>query len=185
MADHQIWQASFILKQKSKLLFKVLRIDGIIGWDILQCFDFQINTIKNSFQIIENKKYITDLIDVGFSKADNHSLPIYYISGKNKEKNFLIDTGSSHSYITSSNLENKSLTKKRTISIGINGIKINKTYFYKNYLFFKSINKKDSILIEEIYLDNNLGSMFAVLGMNTFKNREIYFYNKAGKIVIK
>lgn len=172
----------FIVKNIRKTLFRLLRIQGILGWDILSQIDFQLDIQRNTFYINESLRNLNKAEGDGYLFTEKASLATYEILNRHNEKDtFMVDTGSNYSYVFDWDYKKDALEKKG-ISLGINGIKIDRIYYLKDFQF---IHYKKPFTIKKVFVEKKTKPINFTLGMNGLRNKRITFLNSKGKLYIE
>lgn len=168
---------------KSKFLFITLfHVDGIIGWDLLQKFDFTID-YKNK-QLILRKPVIKDI------ERKNlfwYYVPIVKFYCNNYPLLFVLDTGSNLTSFNKSpisfilGIDTNNLKKRNRRVYGMNNIVKSQEYIYPDFQCYTLTDNETTflysskILLQEIWrmeqiIPNNID---AILGSNWFRNKAI------------
>lgn len=165
-------------------LKKLLRIDGVLGWDILKKFDFSLDFYNENMEFftVNNKSKLTTSNTYEYTLL-NETFPIFSAKYSNNDVLFLLDTGSNLSYIVNENLVFKNKKISFSISIGINGIHFSKVckvnpipiidrngkYYKTPRLLYEKYSQKYDFL----------------LGCNSFKNKIVYFFNSNNLVLVE
>lgn len=185
LGDIKIKNVSFIEKKDKNILFKVLRIDGIIGWDILKTIDFQLNFESSKLEAIDIEDWGTAKDSCEFNLLLDTNLPIYSI--KNSDdivQHFLIDTGSNFSYLYIPMYEGK-VQMCHSFSIGINGIPLNKLFLVQNYCIPSNDNSLNGFSVKKLFIEKCYSKTPLILGLDAFYGKKIRFVNSEGMLYIE
>lgn len=157
--------------------------DGILGWDILSQFDFEIDDIKKEFIILKNRLKIThpNMIVGGFPcfivKMDGYSSTL-----------FGFDSGSKTSWIGEQAITTYGLEVKdegSAMGFGVHGFEKMELKIIKEvicYLDKAKITLKNTMTGRTKLFDNF--TFQGVLGNEIFKGRRIRILNSANMILI-
>ncbi|ELK48112.1 retropepsin-like aspartic protease [Halobacillus sp. BAB-2008] len=173
----------FFMKEDSKL-FKFLRIDGILGWDFLSRLDFSIDDLNKNFTIYSESDLERFELEP-HSKLTVSRIPIIEAEVGNIVG---IDLGANKSWVSKDSeiIENNPfIRKKRILSMGINGINIDKKGYLKEHTItlsnLKIVSKKLAIsntnFVHNVEID-------LMMGTDTMRNKKITFLNSQGKLLI-
>lgn len=167
----------------SILGYKLFKVDGILGWDVLSQLDFEIDYKKLELKIVQNKgkNSIPNLVKSSF--------PVMLLTDKCGEiRTFGLDTGARKSWINEKLIKNAELiirkNKKQKIS-GVHGKEIGMVSIVKKY---EVMLKDTSISFENIntgytkFLNNY--EFDGVLGADVLKDSIIKVINSKGIIML-
>ncbi|CDO04775.1 acid protease [Oceanobacillus picturae] len=173
------------IKEENNMLFNLLQIDGILGWDLLSKIDFSIQEAGNKFTIFD-EEMAKKFQKIPSSYLFPSMIPIIFDS--NKKRIVGIDLGANKTWISEKSpilVGNPFLTEKKVYSIGVNGINVDKKGLLKEYELklpnIKQNFKKLSISSTEFVPNTNIDLM---VGTEICKGKEIVFFNSRNKFVI-
>ncbi|WP_404456732.1 retropepsin-like aspartic protease [Oceanobacillus kapialis] len=173
------------IKEENNMLFNMLRIDGILGWDLLSKIDFSIQEAENSFTIFD-EEMAKKFQKIPSSHLFSSMIPIIFNS--NKTRIVGIDLGANKTWISEKSsilVGNPLLTERKTYSIGVNGINVDKKGILTEYeLKLPNITqnfKKLSISSTEFVPNTKIDLM---VGTEICKGKEVVFYNSKNKFFV-
>ncbi|MDE6475457.1 MAG: retroviral-like aspartic protease family protein [Erysipelotrichaceae bacterium] len=159
------------------------RFDGIIGWDILQTFDFELDDIAKKFKVLKNiyrfsyQNFISDVFPVMFVKDE-----------KGHILTFGFDSGSKRSWINKKSAEKYDYTcimHTDAHIFGVHGMEKTKLYIYDKVILYLF---KAKITISKIMSGNCAvygdKEVDGVLGNEILKNRRMRFLNSKGMVLL-
>ncbi len=168
---------------KHKFMNHMMKFDGILGWDILQHIDFEIDAKHARFKILKilDKQVNRNMI---VSK-----LPLVLVSGKDERLTlFGIDSGASSSWLNETYTKNANYTLgniKKTHQLGVFGLEKMNTQFVRDsqYHFYhhKISLAYTRIADTEVLCKYHLDGMF---GNEIFDKKRIQFINSKGVVRI-
>lgn len=179
-ASIEIQNAKFALLSKEDFKMPVfnkdiVEFDGILGWDILSKFDFEIDDKACTFSVVEEKGCYAyrNLMDASF--------PICIVyDDLHKSKMFGIDTGAHESWLLELE-DDKTRRKGKSFGVGVHGIET---------LSFQIVDRLDLYLLDEhlILTNTRTGNtqicvglkLDGIFGNEIFKGKKIQFLNSKG-----
>ena len=173
-------QASFTVRFVNK---EVMHFDGIIGWDILKELDFEMDTKKGIFSIINTQEYFTycNLVEAQF--------PVVIVYDESqKPAIFGIDSGAKVSWINdlyALHNELKIVRESKGLNIGVHGFEKVKVKYIKECIvsFFESKITLQNLRSGETQVFMNL-HLDGIFGNEIFKQKKIQFLNSKGIVRI-
>ncbi len=172
--------ASFKVRFLNK---ELMQFDGIIGWDILSQIDFEMDTKKGRFSLIQQESYFTycNLVEALF--------PVVIVYDENKKPAiFGIDTGAKVSWINddyalANNL--KIVKQSNGLNVGVHGFERVKIKYIKECVlsFFESKITLQNLRSGETQVFVNL-HLDGIFGNEIFKQKKIQFLNSKGIVRI-
>lgn len=185
----EIKNQSFILLDKEDFMFpfikkEIMEFDGIIGWDILSHFDFEIDTKKGVFSILKSQQMFT------YCNLVHALFPVVIVYDENnKPALFGIDTGAKVSWLDESYCERgnrKVVKQKRGLQVGVLGVEKTKINIIKEcqYAFYKTQIQLENIRTGDTQVFMNL-KLDGIFGNEIFKGKTLQVLNSKGMMVIK
>ncbi len=159
------------------------RFDGIIGWDILQTLDFELDDVKKRFKVLKN------IYKFSYENFVPGIFPAFLV--ENHKKNILafgFDSGSKRSWINKESASKYGYThiyNMNAHTFGVHGFEKVELHVYDEiilYLFkakitINQIMSGNCKIFENIELDG-------VLGNEIFKGRRIRLINSKGIVLL-
>ena len=151
---------------------KVMNFDGILGWDILNNFDFEINDINKTFSLLKMKDtfYLQNFIPASF--------PCLCLLDQNKNPViFGFDSGAKESWLGKEYIEAAKLdvdTKQRAYGVGVLGIEAMDMWMVKQLDLFLYDHKisLEKVISGRVDMFHSI-RIAGVLGNKIFKGRRI------------
>lgn len=174
--EHNHFQIPLIKKD-------IMEFDGIIGWDILSQLDFEIDTKKKVFSVIESEDMFTycNLIQALF--------PVVIVYNENKKPAiFGIDSGAKGSWLSekySQDNDLKIIREIRGMNVGVLGLEAMHVQLIKecSLSLFETNIKLENIRSGQTQVFMNL-ALDGIFGNEIFKNKKIQFLNSKGIVRI-
>ncbi len=166
-----------------KLKLPMIRMDGIIGWDILSTLDFEMDDISKLFIVMKNR-YRFD-----YCNLIKGMFPIMILLDENSDMHlFGMDSGATVSWLNEASAleaKRKVVNEITAVGIGVHGAEqLNlKVFEGCEYRLFKAkikitnINTGRTDVLPGLQLDG-------VLGNEIFRNRRIRFINSKGMVLL-
>lgn len=158
------------------------RMDGIIGWDILHQFDFEIDTISHKFKVMKN------LYRFPFQNLITGNFPVIIATDQKKQYYFGIDTGATMGWVSTQAISQHGLEvlgTMQTLGVGVHGLeKMDATFIKKLTL---QIDRAQITLTGvmsgrcDMYQGITLDGVF---GNEIFAGRRIRFLNSAQVVLL-
>lgn len=185
----EIKHQSFVLLEKEDFMLpfikkEIMEFDGIIGWDILSNFDFEIDTKKGIFSFLKSKKMFT------YCNLVHALFPVVIVYDmQSKPALFGIDTGAKVSWLDEGYCKRKRLKvvkQSRGLQIGVLGIEKSKvdimkenTYqLYKTQIELENTRTGDTQVFMNLKLDG-------IFGNEIFKGKTLKVLNSKGMLMIE
>lgn len=177
----ELFQYPMITIEKLKL--PMIRMDGIIGWDILSTLDFEMDDISKLFIVMKNR-YRFD-----YCNLIKGMFPIMILLDENSDMHlFGMDSGATVSWLNEASAleaKRKVVNEITAVGIGVHGAEqLNlKVFEGCEYRLFKAkikitnINTGRTDVLPGLQLDG-------VLGNEIFRNRRIRFINSKGMVLL-
>lgn len=166
------------LELKRNWMFRYLNIDGVLGWDVLQRINFELDLRNRKLKIYQNSPLFKNTIKLSIIEASKLMIPFEYF---NYYGLAVIDTGATNTYAGKRIYQNtKPIKYQRELVLGINGLRINKVSVIDSIIF-----KQDC---QEMKIDNLLykeQSRYDLqIGLDTLLNKTVYIDNEQGEVLI-
>lgn len=160
-----------------------LKVDGFIGWDIIQNFSWKIDRINNEIEVSTSEQ--TDMDKNLF--WDN--MPIISVNIDSEELRFGFDTGNTESILGS----NFDATLRKTylekeVMVGIDGreeIEVEKLETLRLKVCGNEIELKNLTMLDRDVFPTTKYKVQGLLGADLIENRVLWIDYKSNKILIK
>ncbi len=158
------------------LNINIMQFDGIIGWDILSQFDFEIQSEKGLFKVLDVRKQFD------YQNMIPSYLPIVAIHDyKGELAMFGIDSGAHHSWLNAHYVSKQRYyrSKDKTVfQVGVFGLERVRTHFVKRCSFlldtYKIMMKHTRIADTAVLYGYSVDGMF---GNEIFQGKRVQFLN--------
>ncbi|MNV91007.1 hypothetical protein D3C71_1854530 [compost metagenome] len=105
-------------------------------------------------------------------------------SQENVLQHFMVDTGSNYSFIYDPLYKGEAQTK-RSISIGINGIRFSEIYQLKNLTLSPKGSNSGEFEVKDISLEKRTNTYPLVLGLSAFQQHHLLFANSENTLYVE
>ncbi|MGM9886861.1 MAG: hypothetical protein ACI31W_06420 [Lactococcus sp.] len=169
-----------LYKNSKNILFTLLNIQGIIGWDILRMNDFLLNFSESKLIFLDEKISAMYANKEGLSSLSLVKLPKYVC---NNSTILFVDSGSNLSY-TNYLPKNIKIYKKYSFSLGMNGKLFEKIYEIRRW----TIPNLYSIFLcldKVYYHSSNEKEHTIIIGTKAMSNKILIFINSCNKLCIE
>lgn len=162
---------------------EIMEFDGIIGWDILSQFDFEFDTKKKIFSMVQSDDMFT------YCNLIHALFPVVIVYDENKKPAiFGIDSGAKVSWLSEEYTRRKELKIVRDVkgmNVGVHGIETMHVQMIKECTL--------SLFESKIHLENTRSgqtqvfmnlALDGIFGNEIFRNHSIQFLNSKGIVRI-
>lgn len=172
-----ISNTEFLIKDRN-VMFYYLSIDGVLGWDILQRFDFAIDFKNKYFYIgsIQPPKSVASIPIISKKQA------VILLDYNGDSYHTLLDLGANDSFISDDfRLSEKSVKRSMNFVLGINGFALNKISKVNHLIFTFS---GEQLIVKNISIRSFNFQWKVKLGTDSLQGYTIYFINSKERIAI-